>query len=115
MNDPYAGTVEDLTETEPKIRTLPDEPEGEAPVDANDPAPRIIVEFAGPGMADLNIRAEGPVEPAQIYAAAWLFDRWAHELRDGMIAQAVAKAQQRQELISRTALDITGRGRSFRG
>lgn len=51
-----------------------------------DERPRIILEFAGPGTADLMIRIEG-ASPAQLYTAAWFLDALAHETRQGQLMQ----------------------------
>lgn len=49
--------------------------------------PRIILTFAGVGMADASIALDR-VSPAQLYMAAWLLDAIAHEARGGQLAKA---------------------------
>ena len=51
-----------------------------------DERPRIILEFAGPGMADLTIRIDR-ASPAQLYTAAWFLGELAHETRQGQLMQ----------------------------
>lgn len=69
--------------------------------------PRLVIEFAGPGQADMNVKAEG-VSPAQLYAAAWYLDAMARgQYADGRIAAAV-EAQQ----IAALAAGIKNGGRA---
>lgn len=54
---------------------------------APEPAPvRIVLTFAGPGSADVTMRAE-LVTPGQVYLAAWYLDAVARELRQGQLTQ----------------------------
>lgn len=46
--------------------------------------PQIMLTFAGPGMADFAIAATPDIEPAQVYAAAFVIDAWAREIRAGV-------------------------------
>lgn len=55
--------------------------------------PRLVIEFSGPGQADMTIKAEG-VSPAQLYGAAWYLDAMARgQYADAKIAAAM-EAQQ---------------------
>lgn len=47
--------------------------------------PRIVVTFAGPGLADLTISHEGGVTDGQAFAAAFLMDNWAREIRTAIL------------------------------
>lgn len=58
-------------------------PNGQHPQAAPaEPAGRILIEFAGPGLAEHTINLEH-VAHGQLYAAAWMLDALAHELRAG--------------------------------
>lgn len=50
--------------------------------------PRIVVEFAGPGLADCQIVPDEDVTLAQLYGLAWLIDVWAREARAGQLASS---------------------------
>lgn len=50
--------------------------------------PTITIRFEGPGAAAMAIVPGPGVTVAQLYAAAWLLDTYAHEVRGGEIARA---------------------------
>lgn len=52
----------------------------------------ITITFTGPGAAACSIEAADGVEPAQVYAAAFLFDVWAREVRMQTIAAMAQRA-----------------------
>lgn len=63
------------------------EPNGaEKPAEAPASAPRIVIEFAGVGLANMTVVAPG-VKLAQLMAAAWLLDSLAREARAGAVAK----------------------------
>jgi len=51
---------------------------------------RITITFGRPGAADHVITPEN-VEPAQVFAAAWMLDQWARELRQTMVMAELAQ------------------------
>jgi hypothetical protein len=53
---------------------------------------RIVITFAGPGLADHRIDAHG-CDLAQVAAAAWVLDAWAHELRASIHHQVASKIE----------------------
>lgn len=75
--------------TEP---TTQPEPE---PEPAQRVQPRIIVTFAGLGAAACSIEADDEIEPAQVFAAAWIIDSWAHEVRFAQAAEIAARERAR--------------------
>lgn len=58
------------------------------PVSEAPAPPRIIIEFAGPGAA-MHVVKLDRVDPAQVYAAAFVLDCVARELRSGSLIQEV--------------------------
>lgn len=50
--------------------------------------PRIVIEFAGPGMADNTIAWSDGVTTGQLYGAAWVLDAAAREIRAGEVARS---------------------------
>lgn len=71
-----------------------------------EPKPTITITFAGKSLADLRIEASDDVEPAQVYAAAFLFDLWAREVRDSILAQAQIEAMNRAAIARQIAGDL---------
>lgn len=66
---------------------------GQAPEAA--PAPelsRIVLEFAGPGSAEVSVRWEGKVTTAQLYTAAWFLDAYARETRAQEVVGAMTRS-----------------------
>jgi hypothetical protein len=53
--------------------------------------PRIVITFAGPGVADMAISPDGTVSVSQVFAAAWLLDAFAHELRAKQVTIGAAQ------------------------
>jgi hypothetical protein len=73
-----------------------DQPTRPTPVPDPEPAEhdeqvRIVITFAGPGLADHRIDAHG-CDLAQVAAAAWILDAWARELR-AAIGQRASKIE----------------------
>lgn len=77
-------------------------------VRAEEDAPRIVIRWKGAGLADFTIEPLG-VEPAQLFGAAWMLDRYAHDMRDEQNAAAFLEAQRRGQLARSIAGDITAR------
>jgi hypothetical protein len=58
---------------------------------AADAKPRLVIEWAGEGLAEVAIRPEGRVSMAQLYAAAWLLEAWTREVRAQQIVGDMAR------------------------
>lgn len=76
---------------------------GEAPAPA---IGRLVITFGADGR-DCSVVPEGPVQPAQVFLAAWFLDQWAREFRQAMVQNAP-----RLTVAGPTALDhLAGGGR----
>ena len=60
--------------------------------------PRIVLTFAGPGMAECTVQLQA-IQPGQLHAAAWLLDQVARELRAADQAQAAQAANMAQSIL----------------
>ena len=68
--------------------TGPDEPAGNGAATEPEPAPTLTLRWVGPGAADFSITPSPNLQAAQLYAAAWLLDAYAREVRMGQAAAA---------------------------
>lgn len=76
---------------QPETDTAPPEGEGTETANGADPQrPYVLIEFMGPDSATSRIEATASVQ--QVYAAAWLLNQWATELRMAQLG-AIAEAQ----------------------
>ena len=65
-----------------------------------EPVPcRLIILFAGEGMAEATIIPEGPVTLGQIYGAAWLLEADAREVRDQQVEDMKKSMQNSQRIV----------------
>lgn len=66
---------------------------------------RIVITFQGPGIAELAITHQGGVTDGQAFAAAFLLDCWAREIR-----QAILQAQAVRQLVPARGVPFDLRG-----